>query len=870
MAVSTYTVKRGDTLWGICTTYASSISGNSINAKIDTLVRINNIKDRNIIHVGQVLKFSGSASSSTTSSSSKTANVYGFGLRSDDTTGRAMIVNWTWSKTDTAGYTCRWKQYLNGKWVGSDTDISHPEDMYCQSAFTADKAATKVSFQVRPYYKVKDKITYWSDVQWSSVKEYSFENNPPLPPGKPKVTINDLTLTASVEGIKADELDATHVKFNIVKDNTSSIYTSDKVKINTDTEYVACEYTKLSYGSSYKVRCCSVNAKNITSGWSDFSDNAETRPSAPKGIITCKCDKRLDGTIYVFLEWNAVTNAEYYIIEYTTTKSNFEYALGDIKKTQTEDARTSIEITDIELGHEYFFRVRAARNTEGHSDPTNIVSIPVGDSPSAPTTWSSSNSVFTGETLEFNWTHNSTDNSTQTRAKLGLKINDSIWNTYEFINMTTSTSGDIQKVDTFEYGRVISYKGELHIELDTSHVDFRDAKVQWKVQTAGVTGKFGNADTDWSTVRTVYIYDKPTLGLSVTSDLAGTTIVKTLNSLPFYIRAKVLLESKELQRPIGYHLRIVSNDFYETVDDAGRTKTINPGDAVYSKYFSTEEDLIVIMSASNVDLESGIKYTVYCNADMSTGLSINQTYDFTVSWSDVSYVVGAHITISENTFSAVINPYCEDFSGNLVDGITMSVYRRDYDGSLTEIATGVPNNGTSVIDPHPALDYARYRLVAKDNDTGAISFYDMPGHRVGCTSVVIQWDEERVPFEISDTYSAEDLYQSDSILILPYNVKISDNRKRDVSRVAYAGREYPVSYHGTLIEDGSSWSTVIPKNDIESIYALRRLSRWSGPVYIREPSGMGFWANVSPAFNIDYDAVTIPVTLDVVRVEGGV
>ena len=66
-----------------------------------------------------------------------------------------------------------------------------------------------------------------------------------------------------------------------------------------------------------------------------------------------------------------------------------------------------------------------------------------------------------------------------------------------------------------------------------------------------------------------------------------------------------------------------------------------------------------------------------------------------------------------------------------------------------------------------------------------------------------------------------------------------------------------------------SVSLIIPKDDVGTIYALRRLSLWAGNAYVREPSGMGFWANVVPSFNVNYDGVTIPVTLEVTRVEGG-
>ena len=868
MAVTSYTVKRGDTLWGIATTYASSISGNTIQARINTLVSLNSIKDPDLIYVGQVLKLSssGSSSSSTTKKANK-ADVSGFGLKSSDSNGRTMIVNWTWSKTNTAGYTCRWKEYLNDKWVGSDTDITHPEDMYCQSTFTADADATKVSFQVRPYYKSNDKVTYWSDVAWSDIKTYDFSNNPPLVPPTPSVKIDDRTLTVSIDNIDADALDATSVKFNIVKDNTSSIHTSSAVKINTDTNYVSYQYT-VAHGSQYRARACSVSSNGKVSGWSDFSSNEGTKPSAPSSITTYKRNKRSDGSITAYLEWTAVTNATHYVVEYTTVREDFDTAPGNLTTATTEDARTSLEITGIESGHDYFFRVRAV-NEIGESDPTDIVTIPIGEPPAAPTTWSTSNSAFVGDTMELNWTHNARDGSSQTYAQVRLKINDDDWVTYTFKNTTSESSGEQIDVETFTYGEAVSYKGTIYVKMDTTNDILKNAKIVWKVRTAGVTDAF--SDIDWSVERTIHIYEKPTLVLSMVKDLASAdgTIVEDLDSFPFYIRANVDLDSYELQRPIGYHLRVVANEFYETVDDAGRTKAINIGDAIYSKYFDTSEVLIVEMSADNLDLESGINYTVHCAADMSTGLSVEQSYDFSVNWIDTEYSVLAGIDVSDDAITAIISPYCADVDGNLIENIEIAVFRREYDGTFTNIAKRIPNNGTSVTDPHPSLDYARYRLVAKDTLTGAVSFYDMPGHPIKEHSVVIQWDEAWSVFDIHDEQSVEKPSWSGSMVKLPYNIDVTDKRKREVELVKYVGRENPVSYYGTHRDETSTWNVTIPKEDKDTIYALRRLSLWSGDVYVREPSGMGYWANITVSFNQKHTDVTVPVTLEVTRVEGG-
>lgn len=892
MAIKTYTVKWGDTLWDLAIDYASSIAGNTINARIDTVVKLNNLTkywENGILYVplyvGQVLKFSESGSSSSSSSSTtkkvdKKPTVSGFGLKSDDTSGRAMIVNWNWTKSGTEGFTVRWKQYLNGKWVATDSNIEYPDSamsdsekaLYHQSTYSADSAATKVAFQVRPFYKSDNEIKYWSSSEggWSDEKQYDFANNPPKVPDTPSVELGEdgVTLTISISNIKADELGAVSVKFNVVKDNSSSIHTSSPIKINTASNYVSYQY-KVALGSEYCVRACSVSSKNKTSGWSDFSSSVGTKPSAPSKITTCRKSKDADdGTISVFLEWSAVKKATHYVIEYTTTQSHFDNPTGNVTEITTEDARTSLEVLGLETGHDYFFRVRAV-NDNGESAPTAVVAVTVGEPPAAPTTWSSANSAYVGEPMELNWMHNSSDGSTQTYAQLSLQINNGDWTTYTFKNSTNANSGEQTDTYNFTYGQAISYKGSIFVKMDTTNAALQDAKVAWKVRTSGISAEF--SDAAWSVERTIYIYEKPVLVLSMVKDLAdeNDTIVEDLYSFPFYIRGNIDLDTYEIQRPVGYHLRVVSNEYYETVDDTGRTAVINPGDAVYSKYFDTDDVLIVEMSANNIDLESGISYSVYCSADMSTGLSVEQSYEFSVHWVDVEYAIDATVEVNDNTFAALITPSCIDANGNLVENTTLAIYRREYDGTYTEIATNIPNNGTSVTDPHPSLDYARYRLVAKDTVTGAISFYDMAGYPVNCSSIIIQWDEEWSTFDVNDELAVEGPEWTGSMLKLDYNVDITDNRKREVEFVKYAGRENPVTYYGTQRAETSTWNTVIPKNDNETIYALRRLSLWSGDVYVREPSGMGYWANVAVNFDKKHKEVTVPITLNVTRVEGG-
>ena len=207
----------------------------------------------------------------------------------------------------------------------------------------------------------------------------------------------------------------------------------------------------------------------------------------------------------------------------------------------------------------------------------------------------------------------------------------------------------------------------------------------------------------------------------------------------------------------------------------------------------------------------------------------------------------------------------------LVEDVTLSVYRREFDGSFTEIATGLDNSkNTYVTDPHPSLDYARYRIVAITNSTGAVSYYDVPGYPVNEKAVIIQWDEAWSTFFTSEEAVLEQPPWAGSLLRLPYNIDVSDNYRPDVSLVSYIGRKRPVSYYGTQLGETSTWNVDIVKTDEETLYALRRLAIWTGDVYVREPSGSGYWANLTVSFGQQHTALTIPVTFNITRVEGGV
>ena len=882
------TVEKGDTLSSIAKQY-----GNGLSYK--QLASINGISNPNKIAIGQVIKLSGTATSTSSNSNSNAVTIQQFGIQSDSE--NTIFVTWEWSKTNTENYEVEWT-YDSGDSVWFIGNKGTTEDK--QSTYSIPSNAKRVRVRIKAISKKKTsssgKETYHWTADWSEYKTQNISDNPPKKPSTPSVKMEKYKLTAELDNI-ADDIRATGIQFQIVKDN-STVFNTGKAEIITSHASYSCT---VDAGGEYKVRCRSYRDDEY-SDWSDYSSNVVAIPSAVDGITTLRATSKTS----IYIEWSEVASAKSYDIEYTTKIEYFDGS--DQTSTISSIETTHYEKTGLETGKEYFFRVRAI-NAQGESAWSEIKSIIIGKNPAAPTTWSSTTTAIVGEMLNLYWVHNSKDGSKQTFAELELTIGG------------TTTVETIQKPkeeeDEDEQEKTSVYK------IDTTAFS-EGTKIQWRVRTAGITNEYG----DWSIQREIDVYAPPTAQMNVT-DVNGNNL-EVLTSFPFYV---YVLPGPNTQAPIGYHLSVVSNDVYETVDNVGNVKMVNAGEEVYSKHFDVNNVLLVELSANNINLDNNINYTVKCTVSMNSGLTADATSEFKVAWTDIQCAPNAEITYDPERIVTHIHPYCEKysvifyevtlnsgvykktdrivemaegypvedsnedfvytntgeqvFSGktvsgssvyyctveekSLMEGITLSVYRREFDGSFTELATGLNNtSNTFITDPHPSLDYARYRIVAITNETGAVSFYDMPGHPIGEHSIVIQWDEKWTYFDVtSDDELAEPVW-SGSMLKLPYNVNISDKHNIDVSLVEYIGRKHPVSYYGTHVGTSSSWTTDIPKDDKETLYALRRLAIWTGDVYVREPSGSGYWASVSVSFNQTHRAVTIPVSFEITRVEGGI
>lgn len=832
-------VAIGDTLTGIA---------KASNTTVTKLVELNNIKNPNYLVVGQKLKLSGTAPTMINPGNQPT--ILQFGLIS--TSKNTLFASWEWSKDNTASYQVKW-EYTAEDWadtwfIGNSTLISvdkNDPDASKQSTYSIPDEAARVRFTVKPISKEKEDRgssgVYWM-ANWSTAKIYDVSDGPPATPPIPSIELNGGLLLAKLENLNVN---ATIIQFQVLKRNVTRF---DQFKIsNTTIQYIdetdranrengyARYSCYIDVNGEYKVRARAVR-DGMHSDWSEYSDSVYSAPAAPAGITTI----RAISDTSVYLQWDEVDIAESYDVQYATELYYFDQSKEPVTESGIENNR--FIIMGLTPGDEYFFRVRAVRGNSA-SEWCEPVSVIVGKKPGVPTTWPSSTTVVTGEPLIFYWIHNSEDGSSQTIAQLELTIGGTI----EVI--------PIQNTGTEETkDKISSYK------LDTSGF-YYGTTILWRVRTKGIHEDY----SEWSIQRTVEIHAPPSVTLSVT-DSQGAD-VESLAALPMYIEATA---GPITQKPVVYHLSIVANKSYETVDVFGNLKLVTKGAEVFSKHYDISTDLSVKLSAGDVSLENNVSYTLVVTVTMDSGLTANASKVFTTAWTADSYWPNAEVTIDTTSYTATIRPYCVYAGEALAENYTLAVYRRNFDGTLTELISEIDNDGaTHVTDPHPALDYARYRIVAVSTMTGAVSYYDMPGVKVGGSAIVLQWDEAWSNFDTPDTHVPVEPSWVGSIVRLPYNIDVRENAKPDVSHVEYIGRQHPVDYHGTQLGESATWSTVIDKRDKDTLYALRRLARWNGRVYVREPSGSGYWATIIVSLDQKHKNLTIPVTLDVTRVEGG-
>lgn len=672
---------------------------------------------------------------------------------------------------------------------------------------------------------------------WSEWATLAVDISPSVP-AVPSVEVKNGVLVAQVNNV-SDNTD--QISFEVVKDDTSLIYTGN---IEVTLGHAQMELSVAS-GSKYKVRARAYS--NYTSYWSEYSDyssNVATPPPSPGKFTSYKAVS----TTAVELQWEASKGATSYEIEYTKEKKLFDTS----SETSTITVSTNTaNITGLETGNEWFFRVRAKNDAGSSGWCIGIVSVAIGEKPAAPQTWSNRTVIEAGKKAILYWVHNSKDNSSQTYAEIEINATGKETKTVTIQNSTE----ELLKDKTSSY------------ELDTS--GYPDGTViTWRIRTRGILPDYG----DWSVMREIDVYSAPSLTVLYKD---GCVIENA--GLYKKVQYPLILEveqSPKSQTAVEYFMEVIADETHESTDYTGETIIVSKGTTVFSRhYYIRNNSVELTLGPQDAILAPDVTYIIRVTVSTDTGLNAEWTDKIRFSFSgDIK--IGCEIGIDYVNYSAVLRPVVEVGTGFTAQS---AIYRREVDGTFTLIEDNIPENTKLFYtDLHPSLDYARYRIVTKRSD-GVMDYKDLPNMTIGGDNLVIQWDQKTAPIDLYEDDENESLLheyvnnprQTGMMLELPYNIDTSDSISQDVEHVQYIGRKHPTSYHGTQLGETATWNADVPMDDEETYYLLRALRVYMGNVYVREPSGTGYWATVSVSFNRKHDSLVMPVTLAITRVEGG-
>lgn len=839
----------------------------------------------------------------------------------DESTSRDLVVTWKFScvatvKHDygattvekvsnayyTSGFKIRWwwNNELGIPFLGSEKTVNFTPQ---NDRFTIPDSAKNVWVHIMPisksytvkrrdydgngeYKEVSEENVYFKG-EWSSQVTYSTTVSLPDVPPVPSIDIENSHLTLEVNDVKVNygvDPSKCMIQWQICQDN--KVNSDGTYYINSIKSYLinnrAGTDRNVELGHEYKARCRLIQPFGNSyrySKYSEWSTIVKTKPNVVPKITECYSRKSPDGSSVVCLAWTSVSYADSYDIEYTDDKQYFEKGVSSNGTTPVNDIKsTKHELKGLESGKRYYFRVRA-KNEKDSTSWSSYKSVVLGSTPDVPTTWSSTVTAMVGEKIILYWTHNTEDGSKEESAKLWLGINKEI-DSNDFIAISKQYSSEESK-DTISSFEIDTKK---YSELSSG------GTIKWKVSTKGISDEWSARSIE----RTINVYKKPSLSVDIfLKNTSGETenFEGTIYNLPFYVR---MIPEATNQRPIGCYIEIKSNKSYQTFDDTASIINISEGQVIFKEnitipelnsgikvegnnYNIENQDEVYYIrksfKASNIDLKDGKSYTLNCKVYFDTGLVASYKETMNISWIDSipDCFLDGDVTYIESSYSTLVSPRCLDKNSNPIENYLVSVYRKNYDGTFTAIAEDLDSyNLTEVEDPHPSLDYARYRIVATSTITGEVNYNDIAPHKIGCSSIILRWDD--VWSTYNQSLYADQAWRSwnnGSLLALPYNIGISDSNSADVELIEYIGRENPVSYYGTQIGSSSTWTVEIDRNDKETLYSLRRLARWMGDVYVREPSGSGYWASINISFSQKYNSRVIPVTINVKRVEGG-
>lgn len=549
------------------------------------------------------------------------------------------------------------------------------------------------------------------------------------------------------------------------------------------------------------------------------------------------------------LTWKgaALGSGESFQLQYSSDPLAFADNVLDSISEATLDESTGtshvLTVTSLDEGTTYWFRVRRRSDSDSSAWVTGVkLDIPPTaeslEQLSAPTVSTTNMSYMLDEQVPLGWTHNSGDDTDQSAWQ--VQLGGSVSRTIDSDAETASNPAIVLDLSDPTYGLS---DGDL---------------VTWKVRTQGAWPGYWSP---WSRTQAFDVYARPVATMSVAPN--------PVTSFPMTIEVGAVSQGGGSlptgNRPLSCSVSITPVDAMEMPNPDGTTRTVAAGEAIWSGYYTNAEAYeegsgwAIPLDASDVALSGAVQYRAFATVTTMQGMRCETSADFTCEWDAEVPAPRANVAFDSESLSCRIYPWCDEFLGvdpgtgemtfQLRDGTELSVYRVNQDGSTELVAADVPNDGESYVDdPHCAFGTCTYRIVARDAETGV----------QGSDDYQVETAYDRVVVE----FGAEQVE-------LKYNIEWTEEHAPDVELLNFHGRKHPVAHWGT--QRGQTFlvrGSLIRGTDAGTLSKLRRLAEHRGACYVREPTGLAWWANVVPrTVSGGYSTAEQKVELEITRIE---
>lgn len=603
------------------------------------------------------------------------------------------------------------------------------------------------------------------------------------------------------------------------------------------------------YGRYITARARAVNKAGRHGDWSDWSELFTPKPMGIGGGVSLSAESESSIGVSWYKSASTRYKADSWEVAYYSDDGTGSTSNPDWKTSTVDRSAYWTVLSGLGQNKRYHVRVRGVSSKSTITGEkvygawSDIKTIMIGTVPEAPSTYQLYDTVVAGESNVLGFVHNSEDESECQGAEIQFPGGE--------LPTWIDTSAPVDGTHTVDGSSTGSIAD--------------GASVSWKARTKG----FSSTWSEWSEVRTFRVFEQPEATLTLLDKDGGIVGGGLMVGYPLVAVGTVASSS---QSPVSWSLVIeTAEDTYYT-DVYGEEVVLPSGSVVYSKTVGADGgELRLVLDVGDVDLAGSSSYAARLTVAMDSGLSdTTDDVTFGVDWGSVDIPdPDAAVELVGSSLMATVTPTCADEYGNLAEDVSLAVYRLNADRTITKLADGLANDGSNVVvDPHPPLVNASYRIVATKNGTRASTFVDTPEMDMGSPYIVINWnDGVDVGYAAEGDDELTGSVYTGSMLVLPYDVSIQEDSQKDVSLVQYIGRESPVGYSGTQRGRTASWTSNIVKRDFDTLNRLRELQSYMGDVYVREPYGGGYWANVDVSFSTSYDTMKVPVTLTITKVE---